>query len=85
MRKKVYILRERKSDGTLHLFLANPTDDNSCKAEHISICGQMSIKEEGRTIFSCLSEERARKECAKIGRRICSICISYLYRDEDLD
>ncbi|MEM6718900.1 MAG: hypothetical protein AAF611_06285 [Bacteroidota bacterium] len=84
MRKKVYILRERKSDGSLHLFLADPTDQNTCQPQYYSICGQMTIEEEARTIFSCLSEERARKECAKIGRRMCSQCMSYLYRDEDL-
>lgn len=85
MRKKVYILRERKSDQSLHLFLADPIDQNSCQSHHFSICGQMSIEEDALTIFSGLSEERARKECAKIGRRLCSICISYLYRDENLD
>jgi hypothetical protein len=82
MRKNVYILRERKSDGELHLFLANPTDQNECYSKQKSICGRMDVEEDSRTIFSCQPEERARTQCAKIGRTLCSTCVSHLYMDK---
>jgi hypothetical protein len=84
MPKKVYILRERKSDGGLHLFLAKPTDKNGCAAQQKSICGCVDINEPGKTIFTCQPEDRTRTQIAKIGRKVCSICVSYLYRDYDI-
>lgn len=84
MPKNVYILKQRKSDGELHLFLANSIDRNKCYSQQKSICGCMDVEEDSYTIFSCQPEDLARKECAKIGRSICSTCVSHLYRDESL-
>lgn len=78
----VYILRERKDTGELHLFKGKKTTKNECKAEDISICGKIDINGNSRTIFACQSEENARKQCAKIGRKVCAICISHLYANE---
>jgi hypothetical protein len=82
MSKNVYILRERKETSELHLFLANPTEENECRSQQKSICGRMNIEEESRTIFACQPEDRARIQCAKIGRIICTTCVSHLYADE---
>ncbi|EDP94426.1 hypothetical protein U8527_11130 [Kordia algicida OT-1] len=82
MSKNVYILRESKETGELHLFLANSTEKNECKSQHKSICGQMNIEDKSRTIFSCQPEDRARTQCAKIGRAVCTTCVSHLYMDK---
>lgn len=82
MSKNVYILRERKYTGELHLFLANPTEENECRSQQKSICGRMSIDEKSRTIFSCQPKDRARIQCAKLKENICTTCVSYLYRSE---
>ena len=82
MSKKVYILRERKETGELHLFLANPTEENECRSQEKSICGRMSIDEKSRTIFSCQPKDRARIQCAKLTKNICTTCVSYLYMND---
>ena len=82
MSKNVYILREKKENGELHLFLANKTEENECRSQQRSICGKMDIEEPSRTIFACQPEDRARKECAKIGRTLCVTCVSHLYLDD---
>ena len=82
MSKNVYILRERTETGELHLFLANATEENECRSQQKSICGNMHIEEKSRTIFSCQPEDRARIQCAKLGRMICTTCVSHLYMDE---
>ncbi|WP_046744502.1 hypothetical protein [Kordia zhangzhouensis] len=81
MSKHVYILRERKENGELHLFAANKTDENECRSQQKSICGQMDIEENSRTIFACQPEDRARTQCAKVGRKMCVNCVSHLYMD----
>ncbi|WP_420572993.1 hypothetical protein [Kordia sp.] len=82
MSKNVYILRKSKENGELHLFLAKSTDENECKSQQKSICGRMDIEEPSQTIFSCQPEDRARTQCAKIGREMCSTCVSHLYMDK---
>lgn len=82
MSKNVYILRERKETGELHLFLARSTEEFECRSQQKSICGAMDIEEESRTIFSCQPEERTRTQCAKIGRKMCVTCVSHLYMDK---
>lgn len=82
MSKNVYILRERKKTGELHLFLADKTDDNECRSQQKSICGKLHIEEDARTIFACQPEDRARIQVAKIGRTMCTTCVSYMYADE---
>ena len=82
MSKNVYILREHKETSELHLFLADKTDDYECRSQQKSICGRVDIEEDSRTIFACQPEDRARIQCAKIGRTICTTCVSHLYVDE---
>jgi hypothetical protein len=82
MRKNVYILRERKETGELHLFFANTTDKNECQSQQKSICGRMDLEEKSLTIFACQPEDRARFQCAKLGRAICTNCITQLYTDD---
>jgi hypothetical protein len=45
----------------------------------MSICEKMDKSESAGNIFACEEEGSARKKCAKTGRKVCSICVSYLY------
>jgi len=82
MGKSVYILREHLETGELHLFIADKTDKNECRSQQKSICGRLDLDEKSRTIFMCQPEDKARTQCAKLGRKICTTCVSHLYADE---
>ncbi len=84
MSPNVYILREQKESGEMHLFLASKTEEDECRSQEKSICGKMNIQENSRTIFSCQPENSARKQCAKVGKQVCSKCVGYLY-DNGID
>lgn len=75
----VYTLKKKKDTEELHLFRAKPAPDNKCTPEKESICKRMEKSESSENVFACQSEDEARKECAKIGRKVCGICISHLY------
>jgi hypothetical protein len=79
MEKIVYCLKKKKDTEELHLFEANPTIDNKCMPKEDSICKKMRKNESSENIFSCKSIEDARTQCAKIGRKVCGICVSHLY------
>lgn len=80
MEKVVYTLKKRKDTEELHLFRAIPTSDNKqCTPNKISICKKMDKDESSGNIFTCASENDARKKCAEIGRPVCGICVSTLY------
>lgn len=79
MSQTVYILREHKETGVMHLFLASKTGEDECYSKEKSICGKMNIEDTSRTIFSCQPENSARKQCAKVGKPVCSKCVGYLY------
>lgn len=81
MSNNVYILRENKDSGELHLFLASKTQEDTCRSQEKSICGKMDIEDDSKTIFACQPEKSARKQCAKIGKSVCSRCVGYLYDD----
>lgn len=81
MSPKLYILKEHTDTGEMHLFLASKTKEDECYSKQKSICGKMDVEEESRTIFSCQPENSARKQCAKIGKLVCSKCVSYLYNN----
>lgn len=81
MSRNVYILRAKKDTGEMHLFLASKTEEDGCRSQQKSICGKMDIEDDSRTIFACQPENSARKQCAKIGKVVCSKCVGYLYDD----
>jgi hypothetical protein len=79
MGKIVYSLKRDRETEELHLFRAVPTEENKCKPEEESICGKMQKSESIENKISCLPENEARLECAKIGRQVCGTCVSNLY------
>jgi len=81
MTQNVYILREHKESEEMHLFLASKTEEYGCHSQQKSICGKMDIEEDSKTIFSCQPENSARKQCAKVGKNVCSTCVGYLYEN----
>ncbi|WP_298423131.1 hypothetical protein [uncultured Kordia sp.] len=81
MSQNVYILRAHEDSGEMHLFLALKTQEDECRSQQKSICGKMDIEEDSITIFSCQPENSARKQCAKVGKQVCSKCVSYLYNN----
>ncbi len=82
MSQNVYILRAHEDSGEMHLFLASKTQEDECRSQQKSICGKMDIEEDSLTVFSCQPEERARTQCAKIGRNVCTTGVSHLYMDK---
>lgn len=61
-----------------HLFEGKMVAVNKCSANAKSICKKIN-EGEGRYVFTCLSEQDARKKCAEIGRSVCGTCVSHLY------
>ncbi|WP_430412892.1 hypothetical protein [Kordia sp.] len=81
MSRNVYILRAQKDTGEMHLFLASKTREDECRSQQKSICGKMDIEDDSITIFSCQPENSARKQCAKVGKNVCSKCVGFLYEN----
>ena len=79
MSKTVYTLKKKKDTQELHLFRATPTPDDKCTPEAKSICKGMASGDMEKNIFACKSEQEAREECAKAGRKVCGTCVSHLY------
>lgn len=73
-----YTLKKKKNTGELHLF-EGAMSDKSCTSNDLSICEKMKKSDSEANIFQCFDESDARKECAKIGRAVCGICVSHLY------
>jgi len=73
-----YTLKKKKNSEELHLFKGKMTEDG-CTSRDVSICGKMKKSESLENIFSCEDEDMTRKKCAKIGRKVCGICIGQLY------
>ena len=80
MSKDAYTLKEDNSTGEYHLFKGKFTEENKCTSTQSSICKGMDKSESAANIFSCLDEDEARIECAKIGREVCGTCVSDLYK-----
>ncbi|MER0045464.1 hypothetical protein BV921_22320 [Pectobacterium odoriferum] len=79
---KAYTLKEHNESGELHLFegdmyINNP--DFKCNSKSKSICNKMEKSESKLNKFSCKTEQEAREKIAKIGRKVCGICVSHLY------
>lgn len=76
----LYTLVKRKQSGELHLFESVINDDSKCEAtSNLSVCSAMNINQKGEAVFTCLVEDDARKECAKVGRAVCGNCVKNLY------
>jgi hypothetical protein len=73
-----YTLKKKKGTSEYHLFLGKMTEEG-CTSKDISICGKMNKSESAGNSFACEEEDSARKKCAKIGKAVCSECLSLFY------
>jgi ABC-type metal ion transport system substrate-binding protein len=73
-----YTLKKKKVTGEYHLFEGMMTEEG-CTSKQASICEKMDKSESAGNIFACEKENSARKKCAKIGKAVCSICVSRFY------
>ncbi|MBN3238276.1 MULTISPECIES: hypothetical protein [Pectobacterium] len=79
---KAYTLKEDKDSGELHLFEGDMYPKGSeykCNSGSKSICKKMNTTNNKGNRFSCATEQEAREEIAKIGRKVCGTCVSHLY------
>jgi hypothetical protein len=80
----VYTLKNNKFTEELHLFEATMNKDNKkCTPKNESLCGAMNKKDSVGNSFACYSEDKARKECAEIGRAVCANCVKQFYTTYD--
>lgn len=79
MGPKAYTLKQKKETEELHLFEGEFTEPDKCTSGAKSICGMMAKADSSGNRFACLKENDARIECAKIGRKVCGVCVSHLY------
>ena len=75
----LYSLIRKKNTDELHLFESTKNLDGSCNVKNNSICKAMTLDERIENKFSCQPEDYSRVECARIGRKVCGICVSHLY------
>ena len=73
-----YTLKRKKDTNEYHLFKGKMTEDG-CTSGQVSICKKMERDDSSGNIFACKTEDEARLECAKKGRKVCGICVSHLY------
>jgi hypothetical protein len=73
-----YTLKKKNNTEEYHLFTGKMTTEG-CTSKESSVCGKMDKSESGGNIFACEEEDTARKKCAKIGKKVCSICVSSFY------
>lgn len=73
---KVYALNLLRDKEEFHLFEYDyPEEGMPAK----SVCEKMDVRDRSNTVFVDKDEEEARLGCAKVGRRMCGVCISHLY------
>jgi hypothetical protein len=77
---KAYTLKKKKGTEEHHLFEGRMTEEG-CTSQQFSICGKMDKAESAGNVFACEEEDTTRKKCAKIGRKVCSKCISSFYSE----
>lgn len=75
---KAYTLKKKKDTEEHHLFEGSMTAEG-CTSKQLSLCEKMDKSTNAGNVFACEEEETARKKCAKIGRKVCSICVGNLY------
>lgn len=89
MVEKVYTLLEKGDTEEYHLFEGEWTNKPKklCSIPRESICQKMRSAERKKVAgtiatppFACKVEDVARARCAKLGRSVCGICVSHLYR-----
>jgi hypothetical protein len=80
---KTYTLKKKVDTEEYHLFEGKMVDNNRCTVPSESICQKMQSKGQPESVFACLDEDAARLRCAKIGRKVCGICVSHLYESFD--
>jgi hypothetical protein len=73
-----YTLKKKKVTGEYHLFEGVMTEEG-CTSKQVSICQKMDKSESAGNVFACEEEHTARRKCAKIGKAVCSICVSRFY------
>jgi hypothetical protein len=73
-----YTLKKKRATGEYHLFEGKMTEEG-CTSKQLSVCGKMDKSESAGNIFACEEENSARKKCARIGKTVCSICVSHFY------
>lgn len=73
---KLYALNLLRDKEEFHLFeYDSPKQGMPAK----SVCEKMDVQDRANTVFVDKEEEEARLGCAKIGRRMCGVCVSHLY------
>ncbi|MDP1978290.1 hypothetical protein [Undibacterium sp.] len=75
---KAYTLKKDGDTDELHLFEGD-MKDKGCTSAPKSICKKMDRGENAANIFACYDENKARIECAVMGRAVCGVCVSHLY------
>jgi hypothetical protein len=78
MAKKAYTLKKMEDTDELHLFEGTFSEE-PCTSGSNSLCRKMTKNDSAGNVFMCYPEDNARIECAKIGRKVCGVCISKLY------
>jgi hypothetical protein len=83
MGKVAYTLKQKNGTEELHLFEGEFTESDKCTSGLMSVCEMMAKADSSGNIFACLDENDARLECAKLGRKVCGVCVSHLYTTYD--
>jgi len=74
--KSKFTLKEDKLTGEYHIFDFFDEDINFWDK---SLCRNMTRSNSVNNIFSCKTENEAQELCHKRGRKICMICVAFMY------
>lgn len=83
--KNLYSIQKYENTNEWHIFVSNKGEKkDDCLLSKQSICKKMKytdthIPENDKSELLCLSEEAVRHLAAKLGRKVCGICVSNLY------
>ena len=77
--ENAYSFKKKNNTNEIHIFEGKFTIDG-CNANSESICKKMKSNDgEWLNNNTCLNEQQARENAAKIGKNVCGICVSHLY------
>ncbi len=79
---KVYTLKIKVEKKEKHLFEGTMSTEDKCTSDSNSICKKMNKSESLGNVFTCADEVNARRRCAEIGRLVCGVCVSHLYKTD---
>jgi len=84
----VYTIRKKKDSEEHHIFEAEwipDSDPRSCSSDLKSICQKLGRGHSAAigANTNCMTEGKARREAATLGRVVCGICVSHLYATPD--